>query len=157
MAHQLRSAIIVTGANGGLGSAIAARIVGTPELASKYHGIFTVRKAETATTLNGILKGAPSPGHKHDVVALDLGRLASVRAAAADINKRVAEGSLPPIKAIVLNAAFQEWTTQTFSEDGFDMSFQASYLGHWLFVLLLLQSMDKARGRVVVIGSYTHE
>ncbi len=37
------------------------------------------------------------------------------------------------------------------------MSFQVNYLAHFLFTLLLLQSMDKTHGRIVVIGSWTHE
>ncbi len=148
--------ILVTGANGGLGSNIVSRIIQSPELASQNYGLYTVRKVETATVLNGILSKAPAT-HKHDAVALDLASLQSVRDAAAAINKRVAEGELPPIRALVLNAGFQEHSTQTFTPDGFDMSFQANYLSHWLLTLLLLQSVDKEHGRIVVIGSWTHE
>lgn len=150
-----KGTIIVTGANGGLGSALAAKISTATEY-SCYYGLYTVRKVESAAALKAVLKRAP-PSHKHDVVALDLARLASVREVAVDINRRVADGSLPPIRAIVLNAAYQEWTEQNFSPDGFDMTFQCCYLSHWLLVLMLLQSMDKDEGRIVVIGSYTHE
>lgn len=91
------------------------------------------------------------------MAALDLSRLSSVRQAAADINARVAAGSLPRIRCLILNAAYQEHTTQDFTPDGFDMTFQCNYLSHWLLVLLLLQSMDRERGRVVVVGSWSHE
>ncbi|KAK4442605.1 NAD(P)-binding protein [Podospora aff. communis PSN243] len=147
--------IFVTGANGGLGSAIAKVIVGSSEL-SKLHGIYSVRNVKTASTLKASL-GHTDSSHQHDVVALDLSELANVRDVAAKINQQVADGSLAPIRALVLNAAFQEHTTQTFTVDGFDMSFQCNYLSHWLLTLLLLQSLDKERGRIIVISSCGHD
>lgn len=111
---------------------------------------------EKATALNEALESAPS-GHKYEKMALDLSKLSIVREVANTINKRVAEGSLPRIRALILNAGYQEHTTQTFSSDDFDISFQANYLSHWLLTLMLLQSMDKENGRIVVLGSSTHE
>ena len=151
-----KGTIVVTGTNGGLGSSIVSRIVSTPEIADNYYGLYTVRKVETATTLNEALRPA-SASHEHQAIALDLGRLSSVRQVAKDINARVASGQIPPIRALILNAGYQEHTTQDFSEDGFDLSFQANYLGHWLLTLLLLESFDKEDGRIVVVGSWTHE
>jgi NAD(P)-dependent dehydrogenase (short-subunit alcohol dehydrogenase family) len=46
---------------------------------------------------------------------------------------------------------------ENFTDDGFDMSFASNYLGHWLLTLLLLQSIDRECGRIVVLGSITHE
>jgi len=147
--------IIVTGANGGLGSAISKTIATSPDSLA-FHGIYTVRNVETAIALAAALTHA-KPDHQHDVVALDLSKLANVRAVAASINTRVANNSLPPIRALILNAAFQEHTTQTFTDDGYDMSFQSNYLSHWMLTLLLLQSMDKEHGRIVVVSSCGHE
>jgi NAD(P)-dependent dehydrogenase (short-subunit alcohol dehydrogenase family) len=157
MSALQRGSILLTGANGGLGSAIVAQVAHSQDLALHYHGIYTVRRAATATVLNGILAQPASRQHAHSVVEVDLSRLSSVRAAAEDINRRVADGSIPPIRALVLNAGWQEQTTQTFSDDGLDMTFQANYLGHWLLTLLLLQSMDKNDGRIVFVGSQMHE
>ncbi len=152
----LKGTILVTGSNGGLGSNIVSKIVNSPEFSQYYYGIYTVRTAESADVVKRILSSGPQT-HQHDVVALDLGRLESVRQVANDINRRVADGKLPPIRALILNAGYQEHTTQTFSPDGFDMSFQANYLSHWLLTLKLLQGLDAQRGRVVVVGSWTHE
>lgn len=105
-----KGSILVTGANGGLGSAIVANMLKTPDLASGYTGLYTVRKAATASQLQAALSKAPS-GHKHETLELDLGSLASVKAAAADINGRVAKGALPPIRALILNAGYQEHQT----------------------------------------------
>lgn len=56
---------------------------------------------------------------------------------------------------LVLIAGFCEFTDQTWTDDGFDMSFAASYMGHWMLTLMLLKSLDQDCGRVVVIGSDT--
>ncbi len=151
--------ILLTGANGSLGSAIVSKIISSPDLASSYHGIYTVRQVDRATALNSLLQTVPAPQqqHAHETVTLDLSRLDSVREVARDINSRVAAGLLPPLRAVILNAAYQEHTTQDFTRDGFDMTFQCNYLSHWLLVLLLLQSMDKEHGRVVILGSWSHE
>jgi NAD(P)-dependent dehydrogenase (short-subunit alcohol dehydrogenase family) len=104
-----KGTILVTGANGGLGSAIVRNIVRTPNLASNYTGIYAVRKAATATTLQATLSRAPA-NHNHETVNVDLGSLESVRKTAADINARVAKGDLPRIRALILNAGYQEHT-----------------------------------------------
>ncbi|KAK3367596.1 putative short-chain dehydrogenase [Podospora didyma] len=149
--------ILVTGANGGLGSAIAGALASGSARGSEYHGLYTVRNVEKATDLRRVLSQTAATTHKHDVIEMDLGRLESVRQAARDINRRVAEKSLPPIRALVLNAAYMESFEQNFTPDGFDMSFQVNYLSHFLLALMLLPSMDKEHGRVVVLGSYTHD
>ncbi|KAI0384678.1 NAD(P)-binding protein [Hypomontagnella monticulosa] len=152
-----KGSILVTGTNGGLGSAIIRQIVGRPSLAQDYHGLYTVRKVETADAAKKALQGAAKVNHKYDLIPLDLASLDSVRKTAADINSRVASGQLPPIRALVLSAAYQEHEAHDFTKDGFDMTFQSSYLSHFLLTLLLLQSMDKEKGRIVVLGSWTHD
>ncbi|KAH9993901.1 NAD(P)-binding protein [Xylariaceae sp. FL0662B] len=150
-----KGTILITGANGGLGTAIASRIVSRPELRA-YHGIFTVRDVESATALRAALKSATSastPSHSHEKMSLDLSRLSSVREAAAAINARVEAGTIPPIRALILNAGYEESGKQTWTEDGLDTSFAVNYLGHWLLTLLLLQSMDRERGRIVWLSS----
>jgi NAD(P)-dependent dehydrogenase (short-subunit alcohol dehydrogenase family) len=137
--------ILVTGANGGLGTAIVHNIISSPDLATQYYGFYTVRDVEKATALNEALESAPS-GHKYEKMALDLSKLSIVREVADTINKRVAEGSLPRIRALILNAGYQEHTTQTFSSDDFDMSFQANYLSHWLLTLMLPKAWTKRMG-----------
>lgn len=149
-----KSSILVTGANGELGSAIARHLASSPALA-EYHGLFTVRDASACKSLWSALGVSPRPtGDGPDnILSLDLSSLSEVRKVAETINSQVQEGRVPPLRAIVLNAAFCEFQTQTWTEDGFDMSFAASYLGHWLLVALLLKSMDRECGRVIVIGS----
>lgn len=70
---------------------------------------------------------------------------------------RVSSGELPPIRVLVLAAGFQDFGNQSWTKDGLDTTFAANYLGHWLLTLLLLKSMDRSNGRIIIIGSQSHE
>lgn len=158
-ASPCKGTILVTGANGSLGSTIASQIASTPELAA-YHGLYAVRNAEAAPVLRTAIaqnENKSTNPHRHDIISLNLADLGSVRAVAATTNARVAAGELPPIRALVLNAGYLEFTAQAWTPEGFDMSFACNYLGHWLLTLLLLESMDREAGRVVVVGSESHD
>jgi NAD(P)-dependent dehydrogenase (short-subunit alcohol dehydrogenase family) len=152
-----KGTILVTGANGGLGSAIVSQIAHSPSLAQNNHGFYTVRNVQRAAGVEKALQNAGAANHKYDLVPLDLSSLASVRKVAADINDRVAKATIPPIRALILNAGWQEYDTQTITDDGFDMAFETNYLSHFLLTLLLLKSMDKKEGRILVLGSWSHE
>lgn len=91
---EKRGTILLTGANGGLGRAIVSQVVSTPELRA-YHGLYTAREASTATALRS---ASHDPHHSHDILSLDLARLAQVRELAAAVNARVASGGIPPIR-----------------------------------------------------------
>lgn len=145
-----KGTIVLTGANGGLGSAIANQIASTPEFAS-YHAIYTVRNATAAQVFESL------PTHLYEVASLNLADLDNVRQTAEAINTLISAGENPPIRALVLNAAFEEFDSQSWTEDGLDVSFCVNYLGHWLLTLLLLKSMDKESGRIVLISSQAHE
>jgi NAD(P)-dependent dehydrogenase (short-subunit alcohol dehydrogenase family) len=164
---SVKGTIIITGANGGLGSATVSEIVSTPQLSVSYHGVYTVRNTATAHSLDAALvdrgsfrhtqRGNRDSAHSHEKISLDLSRLSNVRKVAAEINERVAAGTIPRIHAIILNAGYEEFVEQSWTEDGFDTAFAANYLGHWLLTLLLLQSMDPEVGRVLWISSWSHK
>ncbi|KAI1633646.1 putative short-chain dehydrogenase [Biscogniauxia mediterranea] len=151
-----KGTILLTGANGGLGLAVVRKIVSRPELAA-YHGLYTVRDSSSCQRLQSALGDAALGPHPHDILSLDLTRLDAVRDIATAINARVAAGEIPPIRVLILNAAYLEFDEQTWTAEGFDMSFAATYLGHWLLTLMLLQSMDRSHGRILVIGSSSHD
>lgn len=157
---DLKGSVLITGANGGLGSAFVANFSNS-EYGKEYRGLYTVRNPATAKDLNAVLEKAPA-NQKSEVIALDLSSIESIRGVAADINSRVANGTLEPIRALVLNAAFQDCNPQTlepksFTKDGFEMNFGVNYLANFLFVLMVLQSMDKENGRIVIVSSWTHD
>lgn len=147
-----QGSIVITGAGGGLGTAIAAHLSANfPP--SHFHIVYAVRDASRPGTA---LQAASHRQTWHDIVSLDLGRPSSVRQFAAALNKRVASRDIPPIRALVLNAGLLEFEGQTWTDEGWDTTFASSYLGHWLLTLLLLESMDRERGRVVILGSAAH-
>ncbi|KAK0621909.1 hypothetical protein B0T17DRAFT_618291 [Bombardia bombarda] len=86
--------ILLTSANGSLGSAIAAQIASTPDLAGEYHRLYTARDAKAAPALQAaLLRGhgtaAATSSSSHDILSLNTADLASVREVAAQINARV--------------------------------------------------------------------
>lgn len=80
-----------------------------------------------------------------------------MREAAATINAKVQSGAIPRIQALILNAGLREAHGQIWTDEGLDTTFASNYLGHWLLMLLLLQSMNRESGRVVVLGGIVHE
>lgn len=146
---------IVTGCRAGLGKEIASCFLSSSE-GSSHAGLFGVRAPASATELQALVTKSPHP-ELHHVVTIDLSTLDAVRAAAKDINDRVTARELPPIRALVLNAAVQYVTGQTFTEDGLEATFAVNYLANFLLTLLLLPSFDKEMGRIVIMSSWTHE
>lgn len=69
----------------------------------------------------------------------------------------MSSGEIPPIRAFIHSAGFQDFGNQSWTDDGLDTVFAANYLGHWLLTLLLLESMDKEAGRIIILGSQSHE
>lgn len=115
-----------------------------------------MRNPSTATALQQVI-AASLKADNHDVITIDLSSLASVRWSAHNINESVKSGKIPPIRALVLNAALQHTTGQTFTSDGLESTFAVNYLANYLLVLLLLPSMDKEMGRIVFVSSWTHD
>lgn len=124
--------------------------------ATSCKGQFAVRNPSIATSLQSVLAKSPS-AKDHEAIAIDLSTLSSVRASAKDVNDRVNSGRLPPIRALLLNAALQHVKGQTFTGDGMESNFAVNYLANFLLVLLLLPSMDKESGRIVFTSSWTHD
>ncbi|KAK7514504.1 oxidoreductase [Phyllosticta citriasiana] len=147
--------VIVTGAAGGLGFAIADKLLQRPE---PFTCLFTVRSssAQNAQPLRDLI--AEKAGNKYvSLIELDLSSLDSVRAFAIDVNSRVAARELPPIRALILNAAVLTMLgPRKMTYDGFEAAFGVNYLSNCLLTLMLLGSIHKQHGRIVHISSETH-
>ncbi|PWY71357.1 short chain dehydrogenase/reductase SDR [Aspergillus eucalypticola CBS 122712] len=149
--------VLITGANGSLalGSIQALlslhpqkAIIGTVRNTSPEHD------SNTAKLLN-LVSGYPKANFHLE--ALDLGNLASVRSFADQLADNITPKKLPPISAIICNAAtFSFEAGQVFTTDGYEATFQVCHLSHYLLILKLLDSMNKASGRIVLLGSVTH-
>jgi NAD(P)-dependent dehydrogenase (short-subunit alcohol dehydrogenase family) len=143
--------ILITGPNGGLGIGFVNQLLKSP-YATTHTSIYAVRDPSQANALKAVLKNAPQT-HKHLILPIDLCSLDSIRDFAKDVNARIAAGSLPPIQALVLAAGSKDTSSQNFTKDRFERTFAVNYLANFLLTLLLLQSVDKAKGRVVYLGS----
>jgi NAD(P)-dependent dehydrogenase (short-subunit alcohol dehydrogenase family) len=91
------------------------------------------------------------PNASLEIVPLDLGSLASVRAAASAI-----AAAHPKIDILVNNAGVMACPERR-TEDGFEMQFGTNHLGHWAFTALLLVPILRAdTARVVTVTSTAH-
>jgi NAD(P)-dependent dehydrogenase (short-subunit alcohol dehydrogenase family) len=136
---------VVTGANGGLG------LETTRQLAAKSaHVVMAVRNQEKAeAALKEIRTSAPDTSL--ELVALDLGSQASVRAAAEQII--AAHKSLD----LLINNAGVMGIAEAKTVDGFEMQFGVDHLGHWSLTALLLPALLRTPGaRIVTVTSTAH-
>lgn len=148
--------IIVTGAAGGLGFAISETLLKRPE---DFTCILTVRdkKAANAEPVNNLISA--NAAKRAETAELDLGSFESIRSFTDNINSRVSAGELPPVRALILNAAYvpvgPERKFANISIDGkqLEMNFAINLLAGAQLSLLLLKSLDKRRGRIVYVSS----
>ncbi len=88
-------------------------------------------------------------------LALDTSSLSSVRSAAAECRDLLASGKVDSLSALVCNAGARQRSYSS-SADGFELTFAANYLGHFLLVELLTDRLAD-HGRVVFTVSGTHD
>ncbi|HEY1843034.1 MAG TPA: SDR family NAD(P)-dependent oxidoreductase [Mycobacterium sp.] len=136
---------VVTGANTGLGYHTAAALAQTGA-----HVILAVRDLEKGNLALARIVAA-CPNADVTLQELDLGSLASVRAAASALRK-----AYPRIDLLVNNAGVM-WTSKQLTADGFELQFGTNHLGHFALTGLLLDNLLAVRGsRVVTVSSTGH-
>jgi NAD(P)-dependent dehydrogenase (short-subunit alcohol dehydrogenase family) len=136
---------VVTGANTGLGFETARLLAGhgaTVVLACRDLG----KAEEAAARLR-----ASVPDARLRVIRLDLGSLASVRAAAAELRE-----SYPRLDLLINNAGVM-MPPYGRTEDGFELQFGTNHLGHFALTGLVLDTLLAAPGsRIVTVSSNGH-
>jgi retinol dehydrogenase 12 len=134
--------IIVTGANTGIGR-VTAEV-----LARRGAKVFLA--CRSVDKAKPVLEGIRSAGGEAEIMALDLGSLASTRAAA---NKFLDRGE--PLHVLVNNAGLAGQSGLT--KDGFELVFGTNHLGPFLFTTLLLPRLrESAPARIVNVSSKAH-
>jgi NAD(P)-dependent dehydrogenase (short-subunit alcohol dehydrogenase family) len=140
---------LITGGNAGLGLEAAKR------LAAKKQNLVLAGRDRS-----GLEKAASDLrerlGVQVSTVQLDLSSLASVRSAAKDVQRLIAEGQIQHLDALLCNAGAQFRGPISYSKDGYEETFAINYLGHFLLVNLLLDCLTED-GRVVFTASGTHD
>ncbi|AWT51931.1 SDR family NAD(P)-dependent oxidoreductase [Mycolicibacterium smegmatis] len=136
---------IVTGANTGLGLETAKALA-----AKGAHVVLAVRNLDKGkAAVDWIARSAPTADL--ELQQLDLGSLASVRAAADDL-----KGKFDRIDLLINNAGVM-WPPRQTTEDGFELQFGTNHLGHFALTGLLLDRMLTVPGsRVVTVSSQGH-
>ena len=136
---------VVTGANGGLGLETARALA-----AAGAHVVMAARdQRKAAQAEEDIRKG--SSDASLEVVALDLGSLASVREAADRVL-----ASHRQVDLLVNNAGVMACPEQR-TADGFEMQLGVNHLGHFALTAHLLPALLRARAaRVVIVTSTAH-
>ncbi|GAB3281645.1 oxidoreductase [Parasphingorhabdus pacifica] len=143
---QTGRTVLITGANSGLGLH-SARV-----LASKGARVLLgCRDAERGSAALEQVSGVAS-GAAPELVRLDLGDLASVRRAAAEVRTNT-DDSLD----VLMNNAGVMATPHHTTADGFELQFGTNHLGHAALTWLLMPALRANPGaRVVTLSSLAH-
>ena len=139
--------VTITGGNSGLGYHCAQKIAQNPDWQIIIACRNLTKGSKVATELQQI---SHSTTHI-EVMQLDLADLASVRSFVAEFKQR--ELSLD---ALVCNAGVQFIQRQTYTKEGFEMTFGVNHLGHFLLANLLLEELAKP-ARIIFVSSDTHD
>jgi dehydrogenase/reductase SDR family protein 13 len=134
---------VITGANTGIG-----KITATDLARRGAHVILACRsQAKTQPVIDAIKQ--ETGNDRVELVALDLGDLGSVRAAASAILAKNI-----PIHGLINNAGL---AARGQTKDGFELTFGTNHLGHYLFTRLLLDRLKEAgTARIVNVASASH-
>ena len=136
---------VVTGANGGLGLETARALTGA---GAKV--VMAARNQEKAAEAEASIRGG-TPDADLEVVALDLGSLASVNEAAGKV--LAGHDSVD----ILVNNAGVMGIPERKTADGFEMQFGVDHLGHFALTALLMPALLRAdAARVVTVTSTAH-
>ena len=134
---------LITGGNSGIGFEAARHLAGAgADLVLACRS--AARGEEAAAALRAEASG------KIDVVQLDLSDLSSVRQAAAAVRQ-----DYDKLHGLINNAGVMQ-TPESRTVDGFEMQMGTNHLGHFLLTGLLIDRVEAAEGRVVVVSSLVH-
>lgn len=136
---------VITGANSGIGKITAQ------ELARKgFDIVMLCRNLDKARPVQLAMQ-ADFPTVKIDLIQCDMASLASVRAAAKQVQDRY-----PHIDVLVNNAGLYI-DKELYSPDGYELTFATNHLGAFLLTNLLLDLLRKGQNaRVVTVSSEAH-
>ena len=135
---------VITGSNSGIGFE-AARLLS--ERSAKV--IMACRSINKGEKARDKLKETCTGGV--DLVQIDLSDLSSVRKGADEIRARANS-----IDGLINNAGIM-MTPREKTVDGFDLQMGTNHLGHFLLTGLLLDKVEAANGRIVVLSSIAHK
>lgn len=136
---------LITGANSGIGLATAKALA-----IEKFELILLVRSEEKAkATESEILKVAPTA--KMDFIIADLADFSSMKKAAEEVKSKYNK-----IDRLINNAGYSP-VGISFTKDGYEKSFAANHLGHFILTMNLIDLLKKSpESRVINLSSAAH-
>ena len=142
-------AVLITGANVGIGFATARFLASHPD----WHVLLACRTESKAESAIALIRRTHR-GARVGFVPLDLFSFASVRR----LPEELAAMNIPPLSGLILNAGGINMKAKSleFSEDGFERTFQLNFLGHFLLVNLLVKRMA-GPARIIFVSSDLHD
>ena len=154
MATPLNGTVVITAANGALGSKVALKI------ARQYpfvHLLLTARNI-WAQSVNDVSEQIRSLGPRSfEIAQLDLASFHSIRKFSTCQVDRVRTGDIPSIQLVINCAAIASFKADALTEDGFDLVYQTNCLGPFLLTANLLEAFRVNHGdsgtRIINIGS----
>jgi retinol dehydrogenase 12 len=136
--------VLITGANTGIGQVTALELA-----RAGAHVIAACRSASKSEPVMAAIR-AESGNPKVELVELDLGDFASVRACAAAFLSRGL-----PLHLLINNAGIAG--SRGLTKSGFELAFGVNHMGHFLLTQLLLERIQKsAPARIVTVASRAH-
>jgi NAD(P)-dependent dehydrogenase (short-subunit alcohol dehydrogenase family) len=142
--------VLITGGHSGLGLEASREIASHGNVDLLLAGRDLMRVEASAHLLR------QQYGIRATPLAMDVSSLASVRAAAAACRAMLNSGEIDSLHAIACNAGAQFHGRVSYSVDGYEETFTANFLGHFLLVSLLIDCVAK-EGRIVLTASGTHD
>ncbi|MEM1145885.1 MAG: oxidoreductase [Pseudomonadota bacterium] len=134
---------VVTGGNSGIGLEAARYLT-----QAGGSVVLACRSLERAEQAQQSLSAASNS--TIETVELDLANLASVRSAAKLLRRRHKK-----IDGLINNAGIMQ-TPHRKTDDDFELQMGTNHLGHFLWTALLLDRVEAAAGRVVIVSSLVH-
>ncbi|MFC4098944.1 SDR family oxidoreductase [Paenibacillus xanthanilyticus] len=142
-----RPIAVVTGASGGMGRATAALLAAEHEMKVYLVARSREKGMEAVRFVN-----SRSGRSDAELILCDLASLASVRAAAAELN-----ASCTHIDVLINNAGVVTIKREE-TEDGFERQLGVNHLGHFVLTGLLMPLLRSSKaGRIVVVSSGAHK
>ena len=138
--------VVVTGGNQGLGYACAAALADSGQNTCV---IIAGHDRERITAASEKLRRQCSA--RVEPMLLNLASLRSIHYFSENLSEEVRLGQLPPLHALVCNAAVLIPSGISHTPDGYEQAFGVNHLGHFVLVNSLLPLMAEP-GRIVVVA-----
>lgn len=155
MATPLIGTVIITGANGALGSEIAIAIAKTQPLA---HLLLLSRDLQGESVKNMSSRLRLIGPRSFETATVDLTNINSVVTFSKQTVERVRRREIPPVIVLIYCAAIASYVSDQMTQDGYDPVYQTNCLSPFLMTVSLLEAFragnepTSSGARVINIG-----